>query len=405
MSGRTQTEHWLASFVVPDPPRGGASLALTRSLVTELGSPQHAAPAVHIVGTAGKGSVAVELTARLVAAGMRVATHQSPHVHDVRERFMLDGTLPPWDEVGAAVAEVTRAVEVVERSHGVRPTFFAVTAALSWVLGRRHDADVFVTEAGIGGRGDATAVLARPDTLTVVTRIGLDHTEVLGETVAAIAREKASVMAGRRRAVLAPQPETGVADVVREIASAEGVDLFEVTGSFADWRDEASAITDVVSSMLADAFGRPIPTVPGSVAPGRLEERFLAGRRLVLDGAHNAMKLAALAEVLVGDPPAIVIAAVGATKDLEACAAGLVALGAPVVAVEFGGQPGPRSHPADELANMVVRLGGRADVAVDAIHAARCAVGSVPPGAMVLVTGSFLVLGDVAEAFESLVAR
>ncbi len=149
---------WLESLLAETAPRGNDALGLSRALVDALGHPQRHAPAVHIVGTAGKGTVAALLTDRIVAAGISVATHQSPHVHDVRERFLVDGRRPDWSDVLPAAESVAGAVEDVRASQGRAPTFFAVTAALSWELGRRRGVDIFVTEAGIGGRLDATAV-------------------------------------------------------------------------------------------------------------------------------------------------------------------------------------------------------------------------------------------------------
>lgn len=395
---------WLAGFVSADPPRGESAVALARSLVGALGDPHHHAPSVHIVGTAGKGTVASRLTDRLVGAGLRVATHQSPHVYDVRERFLLDGELPSWSLVEAAIEEVERGLVALRRDHDRNPTYFAVTAALSWVIGRAEDADVFVTEAGIGGRHDATAVLRRPDTLTVITHIGLDHTEVLGPDVVAIATEKAAVLAGRRTAVLGPQTDPAATRVVRDVAAAAGVDLHVVEGGHRDFRAEADATVARVADVLADTLGRPIPACPSKQVPGRYEVRSVAGRRIVLDGAHNPDKLRALARVVSDDVrPGCVVAALARTKDLAACAGELTGLGAPVVAVPFGepGQPGPVGHPATDVAAAVAAAGGVAQATDTVADGVRRAIDLTAPHDTVLVTGSFLILADAAEAFTA----
>lgn len=399
MGQRSNVHDWLAGFVVPDAPRGADALVLARALVDALDSPQRHAPAVHIVGTAGKGAAALWLTSRLVAADFAVATHMSPHVHDIRERFLVDGELPPWSEVESAVEEVDAAVAAVEARHERRPTFFAVTAALSWVLGRRHDVDVFVTEAGIGGRVDATAVLDRPDTLTVVTHVGLDHTDALGSTVEAIAAEKAAVFEGRRVAVLGPQSSVAATGAVRRVALAQSVELIEVDPVDGDWRAQADATVEAASEVLASLLGREISSVEVGETPGRMEECTVAERIVVLDGAHNEIKLRALVESMQGRSVSTVIAALGSGKDLERAAALLRAFAAPVVAMEFGGEVGPRSWPAVELARALTDAGAESVVASSVTDAVSRALSSSSEGDTILVTGSFLILSDVLGAF------
>jgi dihydrofolate synthase / folylpolyglutamate synthase len=396
-------EAWLDGLVVHRGPRGAEALLLARALVEALGHPQRQAPAVHIVGTAGKGTFAALLTGRLVAAGVSVVTHQSPHVHDVRERFLVDGRLPEWSDVTGAARAVARAAEVVRAEFGRPPTYFAVTAAMSWELGRRHDIDVFVTEAGIGGRFDATSVLDRPDTITAITEIGLDHLEVLGTTVEAIATEKVSVLEGRRFAVLGRQSHPAVRAVARATAARNAVILDEVSGSPGDWREDAEAAVTAVARRLSSILERPIPIAATVLPPGRYEVVEAKDRRVVLDGAHNPLKLSALARVIAADTaPSVVVAAIGSSKDLDGCAAVPAGIGALVVATEFGrGGIGPRSHAATDLAAAIGRNGGRAEAWPDISGAARRALELTSPGDTILVTGSFLILAAACDALRT----
>lgn len=394
---------WLATLVAAGPPRGRDARMLAAALDDALGHPHRVAPAVHIVGTAGKGSVGGLLTDRVVKGGWSVATHQSPHVHDVRERFLLDGSLPPWPLVLEAAAAVFVAVDVVQRAHGRPPSFFSVTTAMSWELGRRHAVDLFVTEAGIGGRHDATALLDRPDTLTVITAIGLDHIDILGSTVEEIAEEKAAVLAGRRLAVVGPQPHSSAASVVRRIALAHGVEVDEVDGSYVDWREEATAVVDAVAARLAAVLGAALPPVAPDerrFPPGRHEVIEVDGRRVVLDGAHNPLKLEALRRVLAIDGRAgCVIAAVARGKDLSGCAAALARLGAPVITIAFGADGSGRpSWPAEALAEAILAAGGDAAPAYSISDAVRQAHASTGQGETIVVTGSFLILAEVGAA-------
>ena len=391
---------WLDGLAAHRPARGIDALVAARELVDQLGHPQRTAPAVHIVGTAGKGTLAAQLTARLRASGLTVATHQSPHVDDVRERFLVDGGLVDWATVVDAARSVAAAHSRMERPL----SFFAATAALSWEIGAMVGADVFVTEAGIGGRVDATAVLDRLDTLTVLTAVGLDHIDVLGPTVEVITAEKVAVVAGRSHLVIGPQVSPVVAPLARAAAIAAGADVVEVAGSAgdagsADFRVLAARTADRVGEVLASLHGWHIgPEVEVALA-GRAEEWPWRGRRVMLDGAHNPLKLRALATLLDRDRPACVVAAVGAGKDLDGCAAGLVALGAPIVVVEFA-TVGPASWPASVVVDAVRAAGG--DATVLAIEDAPAHLAHVTrEGERIVVTGSFLHLAAVRVALSS----
>ncbi len=409
---------WLYGFVRDRAPRGKQGLLSSAALFAALGDPQDRLPAVHVVGTAGKGTVAAAVTAGLVASGERVATHLSPHVHDIRERFWLDGELPDWDLVQAAGREVAAAAATLDEP----PTFFAATAAVLVTLGVRGGADRLVVEAGIGGRLDATNVFARSDVLTVVTGIGIDHTDVLGTTVEAIAAEKAAVLSGRGLGVLAPQDFAAAADAVRSVAAAAGAELIEVDRHETTQAPASAAAPVTAAPESADAWP-PGPAELDALAtanaalaalgvagvdalpalPGRFEIVGASDRLVVLDGAHNPMKLTALRRRMAGRPPAAAVFAVGAGKDLQACAAAL--LGPPphplVVATEFGppaGELGPRGHRASETAAALRALGAEAHAEPDAGAALDLAWRRSPPGSTVLVTGSFMHLSAGRDA-------
>jgi len=386
---RTQDEAtlWLHSLVRADAPRGKAAHESSTQLFRQLGNPQDALPAVHIVGTAGKGSVSAALTVGLLAAGESVAAHLSPHVYDLRERFTIDASLPDWTQV----VEAVDAVAVAAARMTTAPTFFAATTATAVELGRQCGADRLVIEAGIGGRVDATNVLGREDVLTIITAIGLDHTDVLGKTEQQIANEKAAVLAGRRQAVLGPQPSEAVAKMIRNVARVEDVELVEVDAS-GDFQRDAVATASAALALL----GYPPVAAPATQA-GRLERVEIGGRRLIFDGAHNPMKLRALAAVL-DERAALVIAAVGAGKDLEACAAGLGSLGETVAATTFGpgpAEPGPRGWPIAALAAALRATNGPRVVESSISELNAVVENESEPGDLVIVTGSFLHLADV----------
>ncbi|MEO0493195.1 MAG: cyanophycin synthetase [Actinomycetota bacterium] len=390
-------ERWLFGFVRADAPRGEAARQASADLLARLGDPQDRVRAVHVVGTAGKGTVARMIAGSLRAGGATVGLHLSPHVHDVRERFTVSGELPSWDDVAAAVEEIGPHADAVP-AEGRPPTFFALTTAVALVMARRARTDWLVIEAGIGGRVDATNVFGRDDVVTVVTAVGLDHTDVLGATPGAIAKEKAAVFAGRRVAVLGPQRHDDATMAARESADEHGLRLVEVAAT-GDWRLDAEATASAV-------LGELDPTAPAPVLveqPGRYEVVVGGdGRRWIFDGAHNPLKLEALAASLRTEPgPRLAIIAIGEGKDLDGCAAAIAPAIDAAVVVAFGppaGGFGPRSHPVGAVAE-ALRAAGIAVVteAPDATAAVDVATGRHEP-ATIVVTGSFLHLNDVRRA-------
>ena len=383
-------EAWLLSFVRADTPRGEAARHTAAALFRALGEPQDRVRAVHVVGTAGKGTAARLVADTLRRRGDTVGLHLSPHVHDIRERFTVGDELPDWTLVTDAAVEVRGAIARIEQ----QPTFFAVTAAMASVLARRAETDWLVVEAGIGGRVDATNTFHRDDVVTMVTAIGLDHCEVLGATVEEIAAEKMAVVTGRRVAVLGPQPSDAVVAVARSRAAAEGVRLVEVMPEH-DWkRDAVATATAAVAELVPDA-----PPVRFVEQPGRFERQVEGSITWIFDGAHNPMKLQALASSLVDQPrPRVGVVAIGAGKALDECVTAIAPALDRVVAVTFGRGPGPRGHAADAVAAAFERVGVAARSARDPASAALAAAANDP--ATVVVTGSFLHLSAIRDAVQ-----
>ncbi|MBL8666501.1 MAG: bifunctional folylpolyglutamate synthase/dihydrofolate synthase [Rhodospirillales bacterium] len=176
------------------------SLDRVERLLADLGRPQDALPpVVHVAGTNGKGSVIAFLRAMLTAAGLRVHVYTSPHLVRFSERIVVAGSEIAEPELSAMLAEC-------EAVNGGRPiTVFEITTAAAFLTFARTTADVTLLETGLGGRLDATNVIARP-ALTVLTPIALDHQSFLGETLAEIAFEKAGILKRGVPCVLARQP-------------------------------------------------------------------------------------------------------------------------------------------------------------------------------------------------------
>ena len=188
-----RVRRYLYEELGPQQGPAGAGLVRARALFGALGDPQDRFRAVHVAGTAGKGSVSTFVASLLRAHGFRVGAHLSPHAYCLLERFQLDGGPAPAELVDAALARIRPAVEAVEQAGHGRPSFFEVTNGIAFSLFADR-VDYGVVETGLGGLLDSTNTISRADKLAVITPIGLDHQDLLGATVREIATQKAGVL-------------------------------------------------------------------------------------------------------------------------------------------------------------------------------------------------------------------
>ena len=194
------------------------SLGRMTRLLDALGNPERAAPpVVHVAGTNGKGSVVAYLEAMLIGAGYRVNGYVSPHLVRFAERIRLDGRPIAEAPLLASLAHC----EAV--NDGAPITFFEITTAAAFHAFRHHPADLLLLEVGLGGRLDATNVIARP-ALSVITPVSIDHTHYLGETLALIAAEKAGILKHGVAGVIGRQ-EAEAAGAIERAAAAAGAPL------------------------------------------------------------------------------------------------------------------------------------------------------------------------------------
>ena len=307
-----------------------------RGLLAALGSPQLRFPAVLVAGSNGKGSTAALLAAMAGAAGYRTGLYTSPHLETVEERLRIDGRAVGGERLGELLEEV---VACAERRLGHSPTYFEAVTAAAFLWFAAERVDLAVVEVGLGGRLDATNVCE--PVLSLITSISLEHRELLGDTLAAIAREKAGILRAGRPA-LSWVEDRKAAGALREVAAELGASLHaaegEVTiagtaagglGSANGWEGQAVTLVTplarrelrigllgrhqaqnlalaVRAAELLVGLGFPAlderAMAAGAAAcrwPGRGEAVPLpGGRRVLLDAAHNAEGAAALGEML-----------------------------------------------------------------------------------------------------------
>jgi dihydrofolate synthase/folylpolyglutamate synthase len=198
--------------------RPGYSLKHVEELLNRMGNPQLVARTIHIAGTKGKGSVAAMIAKVLSSSGYKTGLYISPHLHTLRERISIDGSLISEAEFAAAMAEVKPFIESMKQDAAFRQlTYFEALTALAFAYFKKKQVDFQVLEVGLGGRLDATNV-TKP-VVCIITSISLDHTQILGNSLEEIAREKAGIIKSGCWVVISPQPEEAasvISDICRE---------------------------------------------------------------------------------------------------------------------------------------------------------------------------------------------
>ncbi|MCX7353611.1 MAG: bifunctional folylpolyglutamate synthase/dihydrofolate synthase [Alphaproteobacteria bacterium] len=405
------------------------SLERIERLLARLGHPErNLPPVVHVAGTNGKGSTVAYLRAIAEVAGLRAHAYTSPHLVRFHERIRLAGALIGEDALSALLDEC-------ERANGDAPiTFFEVTTAAAFLAFSRTTADLLLLEVGLGGRLDATNVIAAP-ALSIITPISIDHVQFLGETLSEIAGEKAGILKPGVPCVMGPQPPEAVAAIekrAKEIGAPllrHGVEWHvDVTGNGFVYRGKARRIdlphpvlpgvhqianagmavaaVDALAARFAigeDAIRAGLQTAEWParlqrLVRGPLIELLPTGWELWLDGGHNPAAGEALAETARGwrDRPLHLVVGMINTKDLAGFLRPLAPHAASLTALTI---PGNRAAvKPEEIAAAGQALGLASGIAPDA-GAALTHIATGAP-ARVLICGSLYLAGKVLETSD-----
>ena len=206
------------------PRMGEATLERMKKLLKKLGDPQEQLKFVHIAGTNGKGTVCSLTAAMLREAGLKTGLTISPYVLDFRERMQINGEMIPKRTLATLANRVLAACGEMQDESGESPVEFEAVTAVALLWFAQENCDIVVMETGLGGRYDATTAATNENNLlvSVITRIGLDHTELLGETLAEIAQEKAGIMVQGRPVICYPeQPKEALAELLVEASKKD----------------------------------------------------------------------------------------------------------------------------------------------------------------------------------------
>ncbi|MBA3536953.1 MAG: hypothetical protein H0T84_10140 [Tatlockia sp.] len=324
-----QLLHYLSSLhkalygVKIDRAKNLALVLQLNKLVTPSGIPSKI---IHIAGTSGKGSVAVKIAKALELSGYRVGLYISPHIHTIRERISVNGSIISDNKFTTILNKIID----IAKENNIQTGWFDLLTCLALDYFSKENLDFLIIEAGIGGRFDSTNIIN--PLISVITAINLDHMEVLGQSIEEIAYEKAGIIKPKAPVILGPRVPAAL--FIKE-ANQTKSPLWQLKGAFSTFDAENQAIAKALLNQLSDSyFITPLAIKEGIKAnlPCRLEiltQRMLPDwqhkpfpKALILDGAHNPDKLAALFHSLKKRYPKTdfqVLLSLAKNKDLNAC--------------------------------------------------------------------------------------
>jgi dihydrofolate synthase/folylpolyglutamate synthase len=399
-----QADDWLAARDLV-----GWRFALDRikHLLHELGDPHQAVPAIHVVGTNGKSSTTRMVAALLAAHGKRPGAFLSPHLADLRERIEIGGKPITAELHAEAVAEVARAAVRVDQP-GDPVTQFEAHTASAFVALRHAGSDVYVIEAGLGGRLDATNVLDAP--VVALTSVDLDHTALLGDTIEEITAEKVAVVTAGATLVLGAGLHEAATIVARDHAARVGASVITAKPEPLDrklgaaYQQRNFALARAVCEAYLGALDlRIVREVAAAFAMPARYETIGHEPTTILDGAHNPAGARALAVALLESGFAsggVAVMSVFADKDAAGMVRALAERCDRFVLCDCGS---PRAMPPERLAEIVEATVPSAAVSVihaplDALAAARDAAS---PEGFVVICGTLALAQAVRSPTEA----
>jgi dihydrofolate synthase/folylpolyglutamate synthase len=389
-------------------------------LLGALGNPQNdLPPVIHLAGTNGKGSTQAMLRAGIEAAGLSAHAYTSPHLVRFHERIRLAGELISEDALTAILDEC------YDANGGKNITYFEITTCAALLAMARTKADYTLLETGLGGRLDATNVVAQP-AMTVITPISMDHEQFLGDTLAKIAGEKAGIIKRGVPCVVGPQPDAAL-EVIEARAEALGAPLLVHGQHWHVWAEHGRLVFQDENGLL----DLPLPSLPGAHQlqnagmtlaalrhlglpdaafegamtgaswPARMQRLtkgplfdMAPGAEIWLDGGHNPAAGQALAAHLdtLADRPTHLVCGMLNTKDATGFLKPLAAKADSLTAVAIPGEQ--NTLPAQDTADMAASCGHNARTAEDFQTALR-QIHADHPGARILICGSLYLAGHV----------
>lgn len=407
--------------------------ARVECLLNLLGNPHQKLPAIQIAGTKGKGSTAAMVASILTESGFQAGLYTSPHLISLRERMKIGEKTISEEEIGELVRELKPRIPEVEKMTGLGlPTFFEVFTTLAFLFFARKEVDFVILEVGMGGRLDATNVVA--PLVAVITEIGFDHTDILGDSLSSIAEEKAGIIKDGSLVVTSSSAREAL-EVIRGVCLEKKAKLFEV-GKDIGYEKISSSLNgqsfnlkgifkkyeNLFMSLLGDHQLVNAATAVGTVEllsehgitvsgqaireglrkvkwPGRLEI-VSENPFILLDGAHNQTSAQVLGEFLISHFPGkrvFLILSILRDKDIEGIGAQLCPLAEEVILTRV------KSERAASPSLMEEKLKGFCQKAVvidspgDALRYAR---DKASRDDLICLTGSLYLVGEIKSILQ-----
>jgi len=434
----SQAEEYLNSFINYEQIPGTSyvqpdySLKHVEELLNRMDNPQLAAKTIHIAGTKGKGSISAMIAQVLSSSGYKTGLYTSPHFHTLRERISIDGSLISEAEFAAAMAEIKPFIESMRKDTAFRQlTYFEVLTALAFAYFKKKQVGFQVLEVGLGGRLDATNV-AKP-VICIIAPISLDHTQILGNSLEEIAREKAGIVKSGCWVVISPQPEEAdsvIADICREkkakvVQVGKDITWHKIGGDLrhqslviesrtskyqvsipllGDFQLENAATAVTALEILAsEGFAISTADIAKGLAqvkwPGRLQ--ILQQHPTVLiDGAHNVASIKRLVDNIKGyfaHKRIFLVFGTSCDKDIPGIVNELVPLSSQVIVTQASHS---RAAPLPTLVTEFTKRGIVPETGKTVTEAISQALSLAGRTDLICITGSLFVVAEALDYFS-----
>jgi len=423
---------------------GNLGIQRTKYLLKLLRNPQNKIKIIHIAGTSGKGSTAYFTSTILKSLGFKVGLHLSPHIIDLRERFQIDNQLITKKQFCHYLGEVIPIIKKVDKTKFGKPTYFEILVVLAFHIFHKEQVNYAVIETGLGGLYDATNTVKREDKLVILTKIGLDHTKILGKTLDKIAFQKAKIIKSKNRVISVWQGRS-VRVVIENIVRGQKAKLSYIkknanskkikishTGITFNFYFKKLNLPKIKINLLAeyqvenlgsalaatyilsqkDDFNfKQEPIREGllkmAAFPARMEIFKSPGKIIIIDGAHNPQKMATFTKSLQKIYPHqkyTFLIAVKKEKNSFHMLKYIIPLAEKIFVTKFSvGQQDllPLSENPNSLIKKANQLGFRNITAISNPYKA-LSVANTKSGKFLVITGSLYLIGKIYQDLKSL---
>ncbi len=391
-------------------------------LLKRIGNPERFFSVIHVAGSKGKGTVSTALSILLSQSGIKSGLFLSPHVYDIRERFTLSSVFFSDSEYLSALAHLKASISDFSFPSFLgpeRPTTFELYTAYSYLLFKETGCKMAVIETGLGGRLDATNTLI--PIASVITNIELEHTEILGNTLEQIAREKAGIIKYGIPSFVINQKENVLAvfkqyalennselniftlPVINRITedNKSRVNFLNYTLTLRRSGNDIELVDTLYALAILDKLNliKPLSsfdfTLPSVSLPGRMEERTINGRTIILDGAHTPSSMAHLRQALETRECETLVFSSSHDKPWKEIASSIVPLFKKVIVTDTG--KWKKSYP-EKIYDDIIQM--FPDKEIYLIRDKKKIIKMIEKSTLTVVTGSFYLLGEIDSALK-----